>query len=168
MSRGKRVEAIKFGPGDTNPGSTILDVAFKYLGVQETPGKPNRGPKIDGWLRFVGLVPEGNAYAWCCAFAVSVVFESGHSCKKTASVKNFCELNKHLKVDVPQPGDLCARINENGTGHIAFFVRNLDGDYVESVDGNTNDAGSREGNQVAIKDRPRAYWNAGFYRPTKA
>jgi hypothetical protein len=64
------------------------------------------------------------------------------------------------EVDDLQPGDLLIHLSDDGkTGHVGFYIRTLDGDRVESIDGNTNAAGSREGNRVAIKDRDRSYWH---------
>jgi hypothetical protein len=145
---------------------TPLDVAHAHLGVHETPGRPNRGPMIDVWLRFVGLEPDDGppeGYAWCAAFASWCCFKGGRPVRKSPRVRQLLMLNGDLEVSDPLPGDICISLMANGKGHCGFYLRRESG-RIYSLDGNTNETGSREGNAVAIRDRPADYWMR-FLRP---
>ena len=48
--------------------SKVLEVAASQIGVTEVPPNSNRGPKVDEYLRSVGLNPEGHNYSWCAIF----------------------------------------------------------------------------------------------------
>ncbi len=45
-----------------------LRVAAEEIGVMENPPGSNRGPKVDQYLRTVGLDPSNGSFAWCAAF----------------------------------------------------------------------------------------------------
>ena len=48
--------------------AAALDAARGEIGVREVPPGSNRGPKVDVYLRAVGLDPAAGCYAWCAAF----------------------------------------------------------------------------------------------------
>lgn len=157
-----------YAPGDPkyrydNP----LGVAYTQLGVHEVGGK-NRGPMVETYLRSVGLDPTGqnapeNGYAWCAAGACWCVRQAGKSIKVSASVQRLWELNQDLAVLEPNPGDIAIHLNDDGTGHCGI-VDHADAMDIHCIEFNTNAAGSREGDRVAFKTRPRIYWHA-FIRP---
>lgn len=142
---------------------TPLDVAHAHLGVHETPGRPNRGPMIDQWLRFVGLEPDDGppeGYAWCAAFLSWCCAKGGRPVVKSASVRKLLMRNGDLEVaiDGAMPGDVMISLMANGKGHCGFFIKREAG-RIHTLDGNTNESGSREGNAVAIRSRPVDYWD---------
>ena len=53
---------------------TPVEVATKYLNVQESPHGSNRSPEIDAWLKAVGS-PLGSP--WCAAFVHACLMEAG-------------------------------------------------------------------------------------------
>lgn len=57
---------------------TSREQAYRYmvskLGVAETPGRPNRGPQIDAWIRAAGLEPPE---PWCAALEFSAFLHAG-------------------------------------------------------------------------------------------
>lgn len=141
---------------------TPFEHALGFVGVKES--SPNSGPQIDDWLRFVKLNPEHGAYQWCAAFVCSMCNDGGRPLPyATASVLRLIDKNYRLRVDTPETGDILAHL-EGPHGHCGFFAR-TDGDLWVSVEGNTNGAGSREGDRVAIKTRSPEYWNGGILRP---
>jgi hypothetical protein len=55
--------------------------------------------------------------------------------------------------------------NPAGPGHVGIVVGS-EGDKLRTIEGNTNAAGSREGDRVAIKVRPFSDWTA-FVNPAR-
>jgi uncharacterized protein (TIGR02594 family) len=144
---------------------TPLDVAYAFLGVHEQGG-PNRGPMVDQWVRFVGLEPDDaptGGYPWCAAFVSWCCAQVGYELVKGASVRKLLMRNGDLEVAEPFPGDICISLMANGTGHCGFYLKREHG-RIYTLDGNTNEQGSREGNSVALRDRPVDYWDR-FLRP---
>jgi hypothetical protein len=154
----------KLGPGDFHALSTPLEVALTQLGVKE--GDP-------AWAEYVlagGMDPAANP-AWCVLFVRWCCSRVGIWLPKTASVKRFCEMAEDIRErDAPRPGDIVAHLRPDGLGHLAFFMnhsaKNAD-IWFTTVDGNTNAAGARNGDRVAIKDRPMGFWNMGHFRPRR-
>lgn len=56
-----------------------LILAMTQVGVMEDPPGSNRGPKVDEYLRSVGLDPEDGSYPWCAAFVYWVFQEAASS-----------------------------------------------------------------------------------------
>ena len=142
----------------------VLEVAASQIGVMEQPLGSNRGPKVDEYLRAVGLNPATGSFPWCVAF-VYWCFERAardlhrsNPMIKTAGVLDHwnrasdqriprLSLQKALSrpalvkpglvfvIDTPPPG---------GGGHSGLVERVEQGKLV-SIEGNTNDGGSREG-----------------------
>lgn len=150
-----------FGPGDLKPGAGILDVALTQLGVRETA--PNRGPMVDVYLHAVGLEPSAGSFPWCFAFAFWCAQQAGLWLPRTASVRAAWERGKAIRVSLGGMGDIAMKLNADGTGH-AGIIMSRASITLDTVEGNTNDVGSREGIRVAIKNRPSSYWT-GFLRP---
>jgi hypothetical protein len=155
---------VIFGPGDIHDEMTPLEVAHAFLGVVETTG-PNRGPWIDRWLRYCGLEPDPaknpkvprGGYPWCAAFVSWCCWRGGRPLPSpSAGVLKLWQAHASLAVKEPKMGDLLLRL-EPGQTHIGMFIRDLGGRW-ESIEGNTNAGGSREGNAVEVKERPRSHW----------
>lgn len=152
-------------PGEPGPGSTPLEWAFSQLGVKEQ-GAPNRGPQVNKYLRSVGLDPDNapdGGYPWCAAFVHWCHQQAGAWFPKTASVRRLADLGNNHRVQSPLPGDVFVHDAGGGRGHCGFVVRELFNGDLETIEGNTNGLGSREGNMVAIRQRHRDYCH-GFLR----
>lgn len=122
--------------------------------VKET--KRNSGVWVDWFLSLCGLGP---GYAWCAAF-VSACFklakiETGPKSGR-ARVANWYQWAKEnnllVENESPRRGDLWGYVNSDGTGHIGI-VTNKRAPYVFTIEGNTNESGSREGTAVLRKQR---------------
>jgi hypothetical protein len=149
---------------------TVCEIATGYIGVREMT--KNRGPEIDGWLLRVGLDPTRGAYPWCAAFAWCMLDDA---CKKleiqtpirsSARVVTMWQRSPSRLVSLmPRAGSLFFHATDpkdlESTGHCGI-VTGVAGDHFVSVEGNTNDEGSREGDQVARKIRRFAYANLGY------
>jgi hypothetical protein len=135
---------------------TLEEIYLSYVGVREATGK-NDGPEVAKFLRAVGL-DEG--FAWCSAFAASCLDEAGipHSINAwspTAENRNNFVYTNNNFVKEPRSGDIFT-IWYNSLkriGHAGFYHRNQNEKIIVTVEGNTNDAGSREGDGVYKKYR---------------
>ena len=114
----------------------------------------NRGAWVERFLGAVGL-PGG--YAWCAAFVSFCLKSGGYTAgpKLPAAVRNWASWAKAEGriVEAPRRGDLGFWLNPDGTGHI-FFVANPAGVMVKTIEGNSNVAGSRDGDGVYRNNRP--------------
>ncbi len=153
----------EYAPGGLAPGSTALDYALTQLGVRESA--PNRGNAVDTYLVSVGLDPSAGSFPWCAAFAYYCCHQVGLWIPRTAGVWTLWSRADGLVVGEPKVGDVCVRLNGDGTGHCGIFMSRSE-NITTTVDGNTGVHGSREGDRVAIKERPTSYWT-GYIRPAR-
>jgi hypothetical protein len=132
----------------------VLEVALSQVGVEERPRGSNRGPEVEQYLASVHL-PPGNP--WCAAFVSwcvrEAVKEVGGPPEFVASggALGLLRINPGLAVD--QPGDEACYIfaidHGGGKGHAGLWVpRGL------TIEGNSNETGSREGYMVCRLTRP--------------
>lgn len=146
----------------------VMGEASNNVGIRET--SKNYSPAISRFLAFVGISKPS---PWCAAFACTMVNDA---CKKlgiknkmpkSASVHALVIKAKKAGLWTPActPGYLCAHDSGGGKGHMGIAASyKLSNDDVMSIEGNTNKAGSREGDSVEVKFRPMSYWNLGFIR----
>jgi len=114
---------------------------------------------VDQYLASVNFTP---GYAWCAAFVSWVYQKNGVVNPKSAWVPSWFnknniiwQRNNGLKNQMPQPGDVFGLYysDKKIIGHIGFIHRF--GDLITiTVEGNTNNAGSSEGDGVYLKRRP--------------
>jgi peptidoglycan hydrolase-like protein with peptidoglycan-binding domain len=154
--------------------AAALDVALSQEGIRETAR--NRGPEIDEYISRVGLKPE-RAYSWCQAFVYWCFDEaarkttSANPCVKTAGVLDHwakspvtARLYAERAFDDPsliRPGAIFVVDHGAGRGHTGIVTTIVDG-QVGTIEGNTNEAGSREGDGVYRKVRTIGSINVGF------
>lgn len=136
-------------------------VATTYMlevGVRESTGK-NDGRDVEKYLASVGL---GKGYAWCAAFVrwcldQANVNSSITAWSPTAHNKSDIVYYKQKWRRNAQSGDVFTLYYERlgRIGHTGFVNRTYNDDsMVETVEGNTNVQGSREGDGVYLKFRP--------------
>ena len=134
-----------------------LEIAKTQLGFQEIPRGSNAGPAVEKYLKSVGL---GKGYAWCEAFVYWCYQEASkqlgvsNPLKKTAGVLDQFNSSKKYVVKTPQKGDLFIMDFGGGLGHIGFVDDTLKL-KITTVEGNSNDDGSREGYEVCQKPNGR-------------
>ena len=134
---------------------TTIKTAITQLGVEERPKGSNAGPEVEIYLKSVGL---GKGYAWCMAFVYWVVNQSAlktaikNPLKKTAGVLAQYQACLSLVTKTPKPGDVFIMDFGKGLGHTGF-VEKVVGTKVHTIEGNTNDQGSREGYAVCRRKR---------------
>lgn len=126
----------------------VLAIAENELGVREKTGK-NDGERVELYLKYIDL-PKG--HAWCGAYTSWVYKQAGLSKPRTGWTPALFPANRLVKK--PMPGDLFGiyfpslkRIAHTG------FVLSIKSDWALTIEGNTNIAGSREGDGVYKKRR---------------
>ena len=133
---------------------TILS-AITQIGVEEVPKASNKGTDVEKYLKSVGL---GGGYSWCMAFAywnvqqASVKLGIKNPLSKTAGVMAQWNNSPSLRSIVPQSGYLFIIDEGKGLGHTGL-VEYVVGDTIHTIEGNTNDDGSREGYEVCRRVR---------------
>jgi len=137
-----------------------LEIALSQEGVSESPKGSNGGPEVNQYLRSVGLGP---GYAWCMAFVYWCVNKAAielmvkNQLVKTGGVMYQYRTTKLRLLPVRsksvRPGDIFIMEFPGGKGHTGFII-NIKNGIAKTIEGNTNDDGSREGYEVAIRERP--------------
>lgn len=150
----------------------IVVEARKYLGVREVGH--NSGPQIDVWLARVRRRPGD---AWCVAFAWCMLDDA---CKALGIVDRLppvaggyllMRMAKELRAwtNQPRPGLLFGIDHgRNATGnHLSHvgIVTDVRGGVLQTIEGNTNEEGSREGNCVAARARSSEIITLGYLDP---
>jgi hypothetical protein len=155
-----------------------LAIAASKLGVREIGGK-NRGPEVERFLANVGLPP---GQPWCMAFVACCFGDAAaelgivNPLPKTGSVLGMWKRSPDTwKRRHPERGAIFVHLvnmaDPESHGHCGLvedFGRSVDGDYLVTLEGNTNAAGSREGDSVLRKRRATEYANCGFILPVPA
>lgn len=135
----------------------------QQVGIREETGN-NDGPEVKRFLNYVNL-SEG--YAWCAAFVCCMHGDFGFDNPKSAWVPDLFKNKSHIiwenthsewrkGMNVFRPGSIYAIwfASKNRVAHTGI-VTGWDEDYIYAIDGNTNVQGSREGDGVYRKKRPR-------------
>jgi hypothetical protein len=155
----------------------LIEVAGAEVGVREKGG-PNRGPRVDQYIREVGLDPTKGAFSWCAAFVYFCFQQTANAlgvinpCVKTAGVA-FHWVTAPAWAKVPakelltspesiKPGCIYLVDHGGGKGHTGLIERATSATTVATIEGNTDDGGSREGDGVYRKERQIANINLGI------
>jgi hypothetical protein len=160
-----------------NPRAIIAAVAREYLGTRET--SKNRGPHLEEFWKATSY-PDGadNREPWCSAFATFCVREAdrrspdlalripptfaavsqwlpwAHDARTGCLV--FTPLDIQLRKYTAQAGDLVSFLPH--LSHIGIVVSDYAGGAViQTIEGNTNGDGSREGDGVYRKTRSLSF-----------
>lgn len=143
-----------------------LEIAVKQLGVHEDAAHTNHGPQVEKYLASVDL-PPGNS--WCMAFvywnfeqAAEAMGRQNPLLKTGGVLLQWQKRKDQFRALTPQPGDIFIMDFGKGLGHTGI-VEKVDDDLVYTVEGNSNDEGSREGYEVCRRVRPRGKI-AGYLR----
>ena len=132
-----------------------LRVAISQIGQKENPLGSNWGKPVQDYLKAVGI---NFPASWCMAFVYWCFEQCGpnNPLVKTGGVLNAWSTadRKYRVVGDPQPGDIFIMNFGKGLGHTGI-VEKVDTNFIYTIDGNTNDSGSREGIEVCRKQRPR-------------
>lgn len=125
----------------------VIEIARREIGVRETAY--NSSPRISEYLVCVGFK---KAAPWCAAFCSWCFREAGLAQPRTAWSPGLFPASRVRKEAAP---GLILGIYFPSMGRIAHvgLVERVQGSLVFSIEGNTNVAGSREGDGVLRKAR---------------
>lgn len=128
----------------------ILSIAKSQLGIREATGK-NDGLQVEQYLIYTN---NKKGDPWCASFVSWVYGQAGYPLPRTAWSPALFPLDK--RTDKPQPADVFGiyfpklkRIAHCG------IVEDSRANWIYTIEGNTNLAGSREGDGVYRKLRHR-------------
>lgn len=166
-------------PAPSSPSGLIaqvLRVAGAEVGTRESGG-PNRGPRVDEYLRAVGLDPTRGSYAWCASFvyycfkSASVTLSARNPCVRTAGcMAHWQRAPERARLPSSEisdpattirPGAIFIVDHGKGRGHTGLVER-VTASSIHTIEGNTNEGGSREGDGVYRRVRPLSRINTGF------
>ena len=133
-----------------------VKVAITQVGKQEKPLGSNWGIPVQDYLKSVGIIHPAS---WCMAF-VYWCFKQATGTGTNPLIKTGGVLDAWNKADKknkftkdPKSGDIMIMDHGKGLGHTGI-VEKVDKNFLYTIEGNTNDTGSREGIEVDRKRRP--------------
>lgn len=133
-----------------------LQIAISQIGVQEHPKGSNSGPEVNQYLKSVGLSP---GYSWCMAFcywcykrASEITGIETHILETGGVLAQWNARKNSNQILTPIPGCIFILDYGKGLGHTGFVER-VEGEIMYTIEGNSNDDGSREGYEVVRHKR---------------
>lgn len=134
-----------------------LEIAGSQVGVREM--RRNRGPEVDSYILAAGLDPTKGSYPWCCAFCywavrmAAATLELPNPMPKVAGVMRLWNsVQPFRKVTKPADGAIFIIDHGKGKGHCGF-VEATGQLHLITIEGNTSEGGSREGDGVYRRTR---------------
>ena len=155
--------------------ATLLIIARTQIGVKETPPGSNRGPRVEEYLKSVHLGP---GYAWCAAFVywcfeqASASLNRVNPLPRTAGCLDHWNKSNGLKItsqkaiadpSLIEPGDIFIIRGHGIKGHTGIVV-GICGEFIHTIEGNTNTFHSSEGDGVLEQQRRIDDINVGFIK----
>lgn len=139
-----------FGQCEAQSRECVVQAYTSQLGVREATGH-NDGADVEKYLSTTGL---GKGFAWCAAFVNWAHQQCGYSGPRAAAAWSPAWFPTSKLVTHPQQGDVFGIYfaSKKRIAHVGFIDR-WEGNKAYTVEGNTNEAGSREGDGVYRKIR---------------
>jgi hypothetical protein len=132
----------------------IILQAGSQLGVTEATGH-NDGPAVEMYLASVGL---GKGYPWCMAFVYWCAKQAAgklgmvNPLKQTGGVLDQWQSGHGTHISVPEQGSIFIMREAEGY-HTGIVTGVFKDGLLHTIEGNTNNNGSREGTSVLRKTR---------------
>jgi hypothetical protein len=160
-------------PAAARGADVLLEVVRREIGVLEDPPGSNWGPRVQEYLASVGL---NFPAPWCAAFLYWCFQEAAQQLGrrnpvvKTGSVmahwrntpgKKIAQKDAVNNPALVRPGHIFIMDFGGGKGHTGL-VESVEGGFLQVAEGNTNEAGGREGVGVFRRSRKIASINKGF------
>ena len=137
----------------------LVDTFYNYINVRELTGN-NDGPEVEMFIAASGLDPKGG-YPWCASFISYIYQANGLGVPPfSARAAAWFPPEKLIPDKTAISGDVYSLYYPSlgRIGHIGMYLLPYENEtpYIVGGEGNTNAEGSREGNRVAKRMRPRA------------
>ena len=144
----------------------IVRIAKKEIGVFEVPRNSNCGPRVNEYKKAT-VLNASQPWPWCAAFVDWVVWQAlkaeniketaGFRRPRTAGAWDLLRWSRaqdmttrtQEPVEDIQPGDLIVF----HFSHCGIAISGLESGKIQTVEGNTDESGSREGGGVYLKIR---------------
>ena len=160
----------RFAPSLTDVQFQALPLAERFVlvaahmsdvaKVQEYASHNNHGPEIDAWCK---VLKQGNGGIPWCGIFVSICLRLagywGRIPSNPASTHSWASWAKQTGRALPagskpRRGDIFVLLFTPTTGHMGVCLQDKDGDgLTDTIEGNSNDDGSRDGYKVTRHDR---------------
>jgi hypothetical protein len=140
--------------------SCVVQTAMTQIEVREATGN-NDGSQVEKYLSGVNLK---KGYPWCAAFCAwcyqqcGLPHPSSGYCPDWFKTKSNVITQREIKLAINKRMPLQGKVfglffpNKNRIAHVGIIDK-VDGDYIITIEGNTNQTGSREGDGVYRKRR---------------
>lgn len=137
----------------------IVRTAASELGNYETP----KGSNCQKYGAEFGF----NCVAWCAIFVSIICKRVGIKWKFASTVAAMQSAQKNdIWSTTPRVGWACMRRYTANTGHVGVVEFIHSNGEITSLEGNTNAAGSREGDGTYRKRRPGSFWHGYINIPS--
>lgn len=177
----KTDSAISTEKAESKLLNKVIKFAATQIGVREKPIGSNDGPEVSRYLASVGLNSKKGSFAWCVAFIYFCFQQAANELSrenpmvKTAGVLDHWNRSKEkgakrilakdaiANPSLIKPGQIFViAIGSNGLGHSGLVTEVLPDGRFKTIEGNSNDGGSREGIGVFERMRKPTEINRGF------
>lgn len=149
----KKISVLKAVVSPPALHKSIIQVAIGELGKHEEPKGSNWGTDVQKYLASVGIDFPA---AWCAAFvfwcAQEALGNKNMLIKTGGVLYQWNNISSRLKTQAPEPGDIFIMDFGKGLGHCGI-IEKVSADMLTTIEGNTNNDGSREGWEVERKVR---------------
>jgi len=150
-------QAVAGGKTAADPAVAVVRAAQAEIGVREV--RENAGPRVDAYNRYTSVKDA----PWCASFVSFCFHQAGFAQPRTAWSPALFPRERCVEFSPSRLGNsglaagLVVGIYYPSKGRIAHcgIVTGIDGDWVFSIEGNTNNTGSNEGDGVYAKKRHR-------------
>lgn len=140
-------------------GEKLVEILLTKVGVREIPANSNRGPDVEEFQRATWLA--GTGWPWCAAFVcwgmreLEKLQDFPFQRPRTAAAWGFEEwaIQQGLELFKPPVTIKKGDIVMFTFSHIGVAIADEQNGFVDTVEGNTDSSGSREGGGVYKKTR---------------
>ncbi len=137
----------------------LIDILVSETGVREIPLNSNRGPDVEKYQASTWL--DGSGWPWCAAFIcwgiqqLDTKYDLPFERPETAGAWDFerWARTQNLKLFKPREKIQAGDILVYSFSHIGLAIDDQRDGFVNTVEGNTNTGGSREGGGVYAQKR---------------
>lgn len=142
----------------TSLSQNALEIAITQVGQDEKPHGSNWGEPVKTYLHSVGVDFPAS---WCMAFvywsfqrAADELQVANTAIKSAGVLYVWNKADATIRATVPSIGSVFVMDFGGGHGHTGI-VEKFDDTFIYTIEGNTNDTGSREGVEVCRRKRIR-------------